>query len=148
MKRGLEKQFNQDVENYRKALLYHARTSDWETFKAKAGRMFDYVEAIEYSELERRFFKNFNVILVMLIAIVVALFNIDFGVTPELMRLKNAFVLVGLGMSSFELYFYIDYRIYMRVKTVYYAERRERFIRNIESDFRSSVLEAEERKAA
>ena len=147
MKRGLEKQFNQDVENYRKALIYHARISDWETFKAKAGRLFDYVEAIEYSELERRFFMNFNVILVVLIVVVVALFNIDFGVTPELMRLKNAFVLVGLGMSSFELYFYIDYRIYMRVKTVYYAERRERFIRNIESDFRSGVLQAEERKA-
>lgn len=41
MKRGLEIQFNQDVENYRKALLYNARKSDWETFKAKAGRMFD-----------------------------------------------------------------------------------------------------------
>ena len=148
MKRGLEKQFNQDVESYRKALLYHARISDWETFKAKAGRMFDYVEAIEYSELERRFFKNFNVILVTLILIVVALFNIDFGVTPELMRLKNAFVLVGLGMSSFELFFYVDYRTYMRVKTVYYAERRDRFIRNVESDFRSYVLQAEERKAA
>jgi len=148
MKRGLEKQFNQDVESYRKALLYHARISDWETFKAKAGGMFDYVEAIEYSELERRFFKNFNVILVTLILIVVALFNIDFGVTPELMRLKNAFVLVGLGMSSFELFFYVDYRTYMRVKTVYYAERRDRFIRNVESDFRSYVLQAEERKAA
>jgi hypothetical protein len=148
MKRGLEKKFNRDVENYRKALLYHARISDWETFKAKAGKMFDYVEAIEYSELERRFFKNFNVILVVLIVIVVAFFNIDFGVTPELMRIKNAFVLTGLGVSSFELYFYVDYRIYMRVKTVHYSERRERFIRNIESDFRSYVLQSEERKAA
>ena len=148
MKRGLEKQFNQDVENYRKALIYHARISDWETFKAKAGRLFDYVEAIEYSELERRFFKNFNVILVMLIVVVVALFNINYGVMPELMRLKNAFVLAGIGMSSFEVYFYVDYKIYLRVKTVHYAERRERFIRNIESDFRSCVLEAEERKAA
>jgi len=148
MKRGTEKQFNQDVENYRRALLYHARISDWETFKAKAGKLFDYVEAIEYSELERRFFTNFNVILVVLIVIVVALFKIDFGVTPELMQLKDAFILAGLGVSSFELYFYIDYRIYRGVKTVHYTERRERFIRNIESDFRSYVLQAEERKAA
>jgi Na+/H+ antiporter NhaC len=148
MKRGLEKQFNKDVENYRKALFYHARINDWETFKAKAGRMFDYVEAIEYSELERRFFKNFYVILVMLIVIIVALFSINSGVTPELMRLKNAIVLVGLGMSSFEVYFYVDYKIYMKVKTVHYAERRERFIRNIESDFRSCVLQVEERKTA
>jgi len=147
MKRGLEQQFNQDVENYRKALLYHARTSDWETFKAKAGRMFDYVEAIEYSELERRFFKNFNGILAVLIVIAVALFNVDFAVTPELVRLKNAMVLAGLGASSFELYFYLNYRTYIKVKTFHYAERREKFIRNLEKDFRSYVLEAE-RKAA
>ena len=148
MKRGLEKQFNQDVENYRKALIYLARISDWETFKAKAGKMFDHVEAVEYSELERRFFRNFYVILVALIMFVVALFAMDFGVTPELMRLKNNFLLAGLGAGSFELYFYVDYRIYMRVKTVHYTERRERFIRNIERDFRSYILQAEERKAA
>ena len=147
MKKGLEKQFNQEVENYRKTLLYHARTSDWETFKAKAGRMFDYVEAIEYSELERRFFTNFNVILTVLVVIVVALFKVDFAVTPELLRLKNIMVLTGLGVSSFELYFYLNYRIYMRVKTVHYTERREKFINAIEKDFRSYVLQAE-RKAA
>jgi hypothetical protein len=147
MRKGLEEQFNQEVENYRKALLYHARISDWETFKAKAGKMFDYVEAIEYSELERRFFTNFNVILVVLIAIVIALFQINFAVTPELLRLKNAMILAGLGASSFELYFYLDYKIYMRVKAVYYPKRREKFIKNIENDFRSYVLQAE-RKAA
>jgi hypothetical protein len=147
MKNGLEKQFNQEVENYRKALLYHARTSDWETFKTKAGKMFDYVEAIEYSELERRFLTNFNVILVVLIVIAVALFKVDFAVTPELMRLKNTMILAGLGVSSFELYFYLDYRLYMRVKTLHYPERREKFIRNIEKDFRSYVLQTE-RKAA
>ena len=147
MKRGLKEQFNQEVENYRRALLYHARTSDWETFKTKAGKMFDYVEAIEYSELERRFFTNFNVILVVLIAIVVALFMVNFAVTPELLRLKNTMILTGLGVSSFELYFYLDYKIYMRVKVRHYTDRREKFIRNIEKDFRTYVLQVE-RKAA
>jgi len=148
MKRGREKQFNQDVENYRRALLYHARISDWETFKAKAGRMFDYVEAIEYSELERRFFMNFNAVLVVLIAIAVALFQVDFEVAPELVRLKNVMVLAGLGVGSFELYFYINYRTYVRVRTFNYAERREKFIRNIEQDFRSYIVRSEMRKAA
>lgn len=147
MKRGLEKKFNHDVETYRKALLYHARISDWETFEAKAGSMFDYVEAIEYSEVERRFFANFNSILAVLIVIAVALFKVDFTVTPDLMRFKNAMVLAGLGVSSFELYFYLNYRTYIRVKTFHYAERRERFIRNIEKDFRIYVLQTE-RKAA
>jgi len=147
MKKGLKQQFNEEVENYRKALLYHARISDWETFKAKAGKMFDYVEAIEYSELERRFFTHFNVILAVLAVIVFALFKVDFAVTPALLRLKNAMVLAGLGISSFELYFYLDYKIYVRVKTVHYRERREKFIRNIEKDFQAYVLQAE-RKAA
>ena len=147
MKSEREKQFNHDVETYRKALLYHARISDWEAFKAKAGSMFDYVEAIEYSELERRFFANFNSILAVLIVIAVVLFNVDFAVTPDLMRLKNAMVLAGLGVSSFELYFFLNYRTYMRIKTVHYAERREKFTRNMEKDFRIYVLQTE-RKAA
>jgi hypothetical protein len=147
MRKELEQQFNQDVENYRKALLYHARISDWETFKAKAGRMFDYVESIEYSELQWRFFTNFNMILVVLIVIVIALFKVDFAVTPELVRLKNAVVLAGLGVSSYELYFYVNYRTYIRVKTFHYSERRERFIRNIEQDFRSYVLGVDRRAA-
>ncbi len=147
MRKGMEQQFNQEVENYRKALLYHARTCDWEMFKAKAGRMFDYVESIEYAELERRFFTNFNVILAVLVVIIVALFKVDFAVTPELMRLKNTMILAGLGASSFELYFYLDYKIYLRVKTVHYSERRENFIRNIEKDFRNYILKTEQKAA-
>jgi len=84
---------------------------------------------------------------IALIVIAVALFNVDLAVTPELVRLKNTMVLAGLGASSFELYFYINYRTYIKVKTVHYAERREKFIRNMEKDFRSYVLRAE-RKAA
>ena len=148
MRKELEEQFNQEVEGYRKALLYQARISDWETFKAKAGRMFDYVEAIEYSELERRFFTNFTVILAVLIVIMAALFAVNFAVTPELLRFKNNMLLAGLGVSSFELYFYLDYKIYLKAKTRRYPERRQCFIRNIENDFRSYVLQAEERKAA
>jgi len=145
MKRGLEEQFNQEVESYRKALLYHARISDWETFATKAGRMFDYVEAIEYSELERRFFKNFNGILVVLIVIVVTLLSVDFTITPELMRFKNATILASLALSTFELYFYLNYRIHLRVKTIHYAKRREKFIRTIERDFRAYVLPSEQK---
>jgi hypothetical protein len=148
MKQELKEQFNEHVENFRRALLYHARISDWETFKAKAGRMFDYVESIEYSELERRFFKNFNAVLVILIAIAVALFQVDFAVAPELLRLKNLIVFVGVLAGSFELYFYINYRTYMKVRSVYYKERRAKFIRNIEQDFRSYVVRTELSKAA
>lgn len=148
MKKERKDQFNEQVEIYRRTLLYHARISDWETFKAKAGRMFDYVESIEYSELERRFFKNFITILAVLIAIAVALFQVDFEVAPELLRLKNLIVFAGILAGTFELYFYINYRTYVKVRMVLYAERREKFIRNIEQDFRSYVVQAELSKAA
>lgn len=148
MKKEWKDQFNEQVENYRRALLYHARINDWETFKVKAGRMFDYVESIEYSELERRFFNNFIMVLVALAAIAVALFQVDFAVTPELLRIKNLIVFGGLLGGTFELYFYINYKTYMKVRTTYYSERRERFIRNIEQDFRSYVVQAEMKQAA
>jgi len=147
MKRQLAERFNQEVENHRKALLYYARKCDWETFEAKAGRLFDYVESIEFMELERRFFTVFNFILVFLILAIVGFLTVDFEVHRELFRFKSSFVITTLAMSSFELYFYIDYRLYVGVKTRLYKKRRENFIRNIERDFRGFAVQ-QERSAA
>lgn len=136
MKQKLEKQFNHEVETYRKSLLYYAKKADWPAFEAKAGRLFDYVESIEFKELERRFFNTFGLILGGLILAVVAFFNVDFGVHQELMRMKSSFLFCALAVCSFELYFYLDYRIYVHVKTSYYSQRRTRFIQGIRKDFR------------
>jgi len=147
MKRQLAERFNQEVENHRKALLYYARKCDWETFEAKAGRLFDYVESIEFMELERRFFTVFNLILGVLILAIIGLLTVDFEVHRELFKFKNSFVMTTLAVSSFELYFFIDYRLYVGVKTRYYKKRRENFIRNIEKDFRGFTVQ-KERSAA
>lgn len=147
MKRELAEQFNQEVDNYRKALLFYARKCDWETFKAKAGRMFDYVESVEFRELERRFFRVFNLILGILVLAVIGLFSVDFGVNQELMRLKNFFIVSALAVSSFELYFFIDYRMYINFKTFSFRKRREKFIRGIEQDFRRYAVQSERRAA-
>ncbi len=143
MKRELAEEFNREVDGFRKALLFYARKSDWEEFKAKAGRMFDYVETIEYSELERRFFTIFGAILVILVMAVAALFGFDFGVSPELMRLKNLVILTFIAASSFELYFFIDFKRYVDVRTSCRRRRREDFIKNIEQDFRGYGIESE-----
>jgi hypothetical protein len=140
MKKELAEQFNQEVDRYRNALLYEARKNEWEAFDARAGKLFDYVESIEFSELERRFFTVFTPILAVLGLVVLALVGVDFQAHPELMRLKNTVILAGLAVSSFELYFFIDYRIYMGIKTTYYEKRRKSFIRNMELDFRAYVL--------
>ena len=140
MKKELAEQFSREVDSYRKALLFYARKNDWEEFKAKAGRLFDYVESIEHVELERRFFSVFYVMLAALVLTVIALFSINFEVSPELMRLKNTVMLAALAVSSFELYFFINYRTYIGTRTSIYTELHENFIKGIERDARSFDL--------
>lgn len=141
MKKERAEQFSREVEGYRKALLFCARERDWEEFKAKAGKLFDYVESIERVELERRFFSIFSVILAALVLAVIALFSVNFEVSPESMRLKNTVLFIAIAASTLELYFYVNYRTYAGVRTSFYKERRENFIRNIEKDFRSFDLQ-------
>ncbi len=148
MKKELAEQFNQEVDRYRNALLFCARKCDWESFKAKAGKLFDYVESIEYSELERRFFTVFNSILVILGLAVLALFGVDFEANPELQRLKQSFVAAAIAGSSFEIYFFIDFRMYINIKTSFYKKRRENFIRNMEQDFRGYALQTQRNAAS
>jgi hypothetical protein len=143
MKTTLKEAFNREVDNYRKALLYYARKSDWPTFEAKAGRMFDYVEAIARSELERRFYLLFSVILAGLVMAVVALLSIHFEVSPQLIRLKNTIIFGGIAASTFELYFYINYRTHAGDRMSLYQERRKDFINGIEEDFRKYTLRNE-----
>lgn len=139
MKKEIADRFNEEVERYRRALLHYARTRDWDTFKKKAGNLFDYVEWIESSELENRFFRIFKSILVVLVAVVIAIVNMDVTVNPDLQRLRNSIILLAIAGSCFELYFYLDFRMYMDVKTTYYRKRRDTFIRNIEKDFREII---------
>ena len=144
MKKELAEEFNQEVDNYRKTLIYYAQKSDWETFQDKAGRMFDYIESIEFKELERRFFTVFNLILALLILAVILLFSVDFQVHQELLRLKTVFVLSAIAVSSFELYFFIDYRLYAEIKALSYRKRRDLFVRNIAQDFSSYTAQSEQ----
>jgi len=141
MKKKRAEQFSREVESYRRALLFCARESDWEEFKAKAGRLFDYVETIERVELEKRFYLVFSIILAALVLAVIALFSVNFEVSPESMRLKNTVLFTAIAASTFELYFFINYRTYAGVRTSLYKERRENFIKNIEKDFRSFALQ-------
>jgi hypothetical protein len=147
MKREFAEQFNREVDNYRKALLYYARKCDWATFEDKAGRLFDYVETVEFRELERRFYRVFSLVLGLLVLVVIGLFSVNFEGNQELMRLKNVVILSSLAVTSFELYFYVGYRRYLDVKTRYYGKRREKFVRGIERDFQGYAVQTEQRAA-
>ncbi len=128
--------FSEEVEGYRRSLLYFARKCDWAEFKARAGRLFDYVESVEATELERRFFITFNTILALLIAAVVVLFTVDPGVHEQWQNYRNAGILAALAASGFELFFFLNFRWYADMRMSCFRKRREVFIRTIERDFR------------
>jgi hypothetical protein len=137
MDRDLRVRLNEEVERYRRALIYYAKSCDWDTFKHKAGSLFDYLESIELSELERRFFRVFRMVLFVLIAATAFLLQLNHGYFPALVKYKTTFTAAAMAVSGFEFFFYIDFRVYVKAKLAASKKRREWFIRSIEQDFKS-----------
>lgn len=136
MKKLLENRFNQEVEHYRKTLLHYARISDWKTFELKAGSFFDYMECVELSETKRRFLRTFSLILLPLIVFFIAVLLIHDTVRPELLNLKVPFtILVILGIC-YELNFFLNFRLYIEKKMIYYRKRKQTFVQLIKRDFK------------
>lgn len=137
MDKSLEKVFNEEVNKYRNILLICAKKREWSTFKVNAGKLFDYVESIEISVLEKKFYGISSVIIGLLLVVVIALWRINPAMHCEIQRIRELMVLAGVGGCSYQLYFYLNFRMYMDVKVSSYKCRRDRFIRNIETDFRA-----------
>lgn len=140
MDKELHRTFNQEVHHYRHILTTCAKRCDWESFKLHAGKLFDYVEAVEMSEIERKFLRISRVIMLILFVIAIAFFKVDPDFFPEFVRVKQFFTFSAVGGCLFEFYFFINFRMYMKNKTAFYKQRKERFIRNIERDFRDIIL--------
>jgi hypothetical protein len=142
MKADLHQKFNDEVTRYKNSLLFYARKCDWETFKVNAGRLFDYVESIEMSEFERRFFNISKIIIIILCLAVAVIFKLNPELFPEAERIKELLTLSAIAGCCFEIYFFFNFTKYIQGRTAYYKERREKFIRNIENDFRNISLTA------
>ncbi len=131
---------NEEVERFKNALLHHAKQHEWDSFKSKAGTLFDYLEAIELSEIQRKFFKIFRIILVALAVAIIVLWKMNGEAYPPLLRFKDFFAMIAIAGFCFELYFFVDFRIYVGNKMSWYKKRRERFIKNIEQDFKEIIV--------
>ncbi len=142
MRQELKRGFNEKVEKYRRVLVDYAKRCEWDAFKAKAGELFDYVEGVEISETERRFRTTFMFVLTLLLVITVGVLKAYMEAPPELLRIRRLIVISAVGGGSFEFYFFLNFRLYMVCKRAYYRKRRERFIRNIERDFRTASVPA------
>jgi len=132
---------NEEVERYRTALLRDAKESEWQSFKSKAGKLFDYLEAIELSEIQRKFFRMFNIILLALVLIIVIILKMNGEAYPALLRFKDSMVITAIAGSCFELYFFLNFRLYVKHKMSWYKKRREQFIRNMEKDFKEIIVQ-------
>jgi hypothetical protein len=137
MDKSLEKVFNEEVNKYRNILLSCAKKSEWNTFKMNAGKLFDYVESIEMSVLEKKFYSISSVIIGVLVLVVVAVWRINPAIHCQVQRIRELMIFAGIGGCSYQLYFFLNFRIYMDGKMISYKHRRERFIKNIEADFRT-----------
>jgi hypothetical protein len=142
MKEELNKIFNAEVEQYRNSLLYYAKACEWDTFKEKAGRLFDYVESIEMSEIERKFFNISKVIVAVLAIVVVVILKLNMSTLPEIAGIKKLIIIMALAGGSFEVYFFLNFKTYMKNKTNFYKKRKERFIIDIDGDFKNISVQS------
>jgi hypothetical protein len=142
MDRTLRNKFNSEVNRYRNSLLFYAKQCDWETFESKAGSLFDYIENVEVKEIERKFFRIFKGILGFLFFAVFFIISVNPEAYPEISRAKEIMILITIAGCCYEMYSFINFRLYMKHKKNLYNRRRERFINNLQSDFRDLIVPA------
>lgn len=135
MDRERYSRINEEIEGFRKALVRYAQACEWDTFEKKAGILFDYLESIERAALEKKFFRVFLAILAVVAAAVVSLMQLDGHVFPALLKYRDAIILAAIAACCFELFFFLNFRTYVKARVTWYRERRERFIRDIRADF-------------
>ncbi|HUI46336.1 MAG TPA: hypothetical protein VL122_10195 [Nitrospirota bacterium] len=140
MRQSIHESINTEVEQYRRTLVHFAKAREWETFEKKAGMLFDYLESIELTILERKFYSVFIMILAVLVGIVIVILKADGRFCPVITRYKEYVVLLAACATCYELYFYLNYRLYVEVKMSRYQKSKEQFIRNIENDFREHIM--------
>ena len=142
MNRTLHKTFNNEVSRYKNSLLFYAKMCDWKTFKTRAGSLFDYIESVEMMEIERKFFRIFKVILSILFFAVLFIISVNPEANPEMSRTRDIIIIAALAGCCYDLYLFISFRFYMKHKINFYKKRRERFILNIQGDFRDIIVPA------
>lgn len=140
MEKELNTKVNEEISRYKNTLLFYAKQCDWDTFQEKAGRLFDYAESIEMSEIKRRFLNISKIILAVLCFMLIALFKINPDVYPGLARIHELLLLTAVAICSFEVYFLYVFRMYIKGKSLYYDKRRKEFVINIESDFKNMTV--------
>ncbi len=134
---------NREIEEFRRALIFDAKSCDWDTFEGKAGMLFDYLESIEASEIRRVFSLIFRITGAGLLLAGLALALVSSGSNSAMLRFESVLIVLIAGGLIFEALFFVDFRVITRFKTSLRSRRRTRFVRNIEDDFRSFMKDTQ-----
>jgi hypothetical protein len=140
MKNELHRKINEEVTRYKNSLTFYAKKCEWDAFKVNAGRLFDYLETIEMSEFERKFFRISKAVAIVLVLTVLFIIKMNPEAYPQLVRIKELMILFAIGGCCFEVYFLYNFRMYKKGRTIYYEKRRDKFISDIERDFRDIII--------
>ncbi len=134
MDEKFQEKLNAEIERYKKALLFFARVCDWESFRANAAKLFEYLESVEVSLLKKKFYRAVTIILIAIAAAV--------GVFSILSRNGGPFfekyrVVVALGAAVglfFELLLVLEMQLYLSFMASRQKRREARFIKGITDD--------------
>jgi len=137
MRKEFNDMFNEEVSRYKKSLTFYARSNEWDTFKKTAARLFDYLESIEMSEVKRKFFFIFKLIMAVIFCIILVMFSLKPELGPYTEKIRKGMMLAAIAGGGYEFFFFMNFRFYLGFKTASYKRRRELFVRYIEQDFRS-----------
>ncbi len=136
MDEGSSARLNEEIRRHKKALAFFAKTCDWMDFQSNAAMLFDYLESVELTVLQR---KLRQVIGIISLAVIIALAVFNISASPLLTKYRGPLVLIAAAAIVFELILLFELRLYVNIKAKSLKNRKDRFIRNIEHDFKDRL---------
>lgn len=127
---------NDEISRYKKALIFFAKACYWFDFHSNAATLFEYLDSVELSLLKRKLRQVIEIVSVALVLAIVIFSSVNITDSPLLIKYRGQLVLIAAAAILFELLLLIELRLYVNIKTRNQQKRKDRFIRNIEHDFK------------
>jgi hypothetical protein len=125
-----------EINRYKNALIFFAKTCDWFDFHSNAATLFEYLESVELSLLKRKLHQAIEIIPAALVLAIVIFSSVNITASPLLMKYREQIVLIAAAAILFELLLLFELRLYVNIKTKNQQKNKDRFIRHIEHDFK------------
>jgi hypothetical protein len=125
-------QGNADITRYGNALLYFARVCDWDSFRASAATLFEYLETAVTTVLKQKIYRAGALMTIVLLAALVVSVLVGGGVLAVYQ--ENILFIVAAGLVL-ELLVLAELRAYLGIRMSQEKRRKDQFIKKMERDF-------------